>query len=70
MLETKAMGTKYLKFVSINEAITKIKNTLLMQSELKKREEIKPLLAQLEDLQIRKGTKKVHPLDFVSRDGL
>jgi hypothetical protein len=64
------MGTKHLKFVSINEAITEIKNTLLMQSELKKREEIKPLLAQLEDLQIRKGTKKVHPLDFVSRDGL
>jgi Fe-S-cluster containining protein len=27
MLETKAMGTKHLKFVSINEAITEIKNT-------------------------------------------
>jgi Fe-S-cluster containining protein len=41
-----------------------------MQSELKKREEIEPLLRQLENLKIRKGTKKVHPLDFVSRDGL
>ena len=64
------MGTKHLKFVSITEAITEITNTLLMQSELKKREELEPLLRQLEDLQIRKGTKKVHPLDFVSRDGL
>ena len=64
------MGTKHLKFVSITEAITEIKNTLLMQPELKKREEIKPLLEQLGDLQTRKGTKKVHPLDFVSRDGL
>ena len=61
MLETKTMGTMHLKFVLINEAIAEIENTLLMQSELKKREEIKPLLAQLEDLQIRKGTKKVHP---------
>lgn len=41
-----------------------------MQSELKKREELEPLLRQLEDLQIRKGTKEVHPLDLVSRDGL
>ncbi len=70
MLETKAMGTKHLKFVSITKAITEIKNTLLMQSELKKREELEPLLRQLEDFQIRKGTIKVHPLDFVSRDGL
>ena len=47
------MGTKHLKFVSITEAITEIKNTLLMQSELKKREELKPLLRQLEALQIK-----------------
>ena len=64
------MGTNQRKFVSIPDAIEEIKNTLLMQSELKKREELEPLLRQLEDLQIRKGTKKVHPLDFVSRDGL
>jgi len=64
------MGTKHLKFVSITEAITEIENTLLMQSELNKREELEPLLRQLEDLQIRKGTKKVHPLDFISRNGL
>jgi Fe-S-cluster containining protein len=69
-METKTMGKKHLKFFSIPEAITEIKYTLLMQSDLEKREEIKPLLAQLEDFQIRKGTKKVHPLDFVSRDGL
>ena len=41
-----------------------------MQSELKQRQEIEPLLRRLKNLQIRKGTKKVHPLDFVSRDGL
>jgi len=70
MVETKTMGTKHLKFVSITEAITEIKNTLLMQSELNKREELGPLLMQLDNLQIRKGNKKVHPLDFVSRDGL
>jgi hypothetical protein len=29
-----AMGKKHLKFVSITEAITEIKNNLLMQSEL------------------------------------
>ena len=41
-----------------------------MLSELKKREELEQPLRQLEDLQILKGTKKVHPLDLVSRDGL
>jgi len=41
-----------------------------MLSESKKQEELEPLLSQLEDLQIRKGTKKVHPLDFASRDEL
>ena len=64
------MDTKNLKFVSMPEAITEIKTTFLMQSELKKREELEPLLMQLDDLQIRKGTKKVHPLDFARRDGL
>ena len=64
------MGTKHLKFVSIPDAMAEIENTLLMQSELKKRQEIEPLLRQLENFQIRKDTKKVHPLDFVSRDGL
>ncbi|MGD8891326.1 MAG: YkgJ family cysteine cluster protein [Desulfobacterales bacterium] len=64
------MGTKHLKFVAVPEAITEIKKTLLMLSELKKREELEPLLRQLEDLHMRKGRKKVHPLEFVSRDGL
>jgi len=41
-----------------------------MLPELNKREEIEPLLRQLEDLQIRKGTKNVHPLDFTSREGV
>jgi hypothetical protein len=31
-----------------------------MQSELKKQEEIEPLLIRLENAQIRKGTKNVH----------
>ena len=64
------MGPKHQKFVSIPDAIEEIKATLLMQSEFKKREELEPILRQLEDLQIRKDTIKVHPLDFVSRDGL
>jgi len=41
-----------------------------MQSEFKEREELEPILRQLEDFQIRKGTKKVHLLDLVSRKGL
>ena len=61
------MGTKHLKFVSIPDAIEEIKTTLLMQSDFKKREELEPILRQLEDLQIRKDTIKVHPLDFVTR---
>jgi Fe-S-cluster containining protein len=64
------MGKKQRKFVSISEAILEMENTLLMQSELNKREALEPLLSKLENLQIRKGTIKVHPLDFVSRDGL
>jgi hypothetical protein len=50
------METNHLKFVSLPDAMEEIKTTLLMQSELKKREEIQPLLRQLEDLQIRKDT--------------
>jgi len=46
------MGNKQLKFVSIVDAIEEIKSTLLMQSDLDKREEIKPFLANLEDLQV------------------
>jgi Fe-S-cluster containining protein len=69
-METKIMDKRYQKFISIPEAITEIETTLLMKSELKKRKEIEPRLRQLEDFHIRKGTKKVHPLDFVSRDGL
>jgi hypothetical protein len=61
------MGKKHLKFVSISNAIEEIKTTFLMQSEFKKQEELEPILRQLEDLQIRKDTKKVHLLDFVSR---
>ncbi len=64
------MGTNHLKFVSIPDAMEEVKTTLLMQSEFKKREELEPILRQLEDMQIRKDTKKVHPLDFVRRDGL
>ena len=41
-----------------------------MQPELKTREEIEPIKKRFEDLQIRKGTKKVHPLDLVRCDGL
>ena len=46
------MGNKQLKFVSIPDAIEEIKSTLVMQSDLDTREEIKPLLAKLEDLQV------------------
>jgi hypothetical protein len=37
---------------------------------LKQREIIGPFLKRIEGLQIRKGTKKVHLLDFVRRNGL
>ena len=55
------MDKNYLKFVSIPDAMEEIKTTLLMQSDFKKREELEPILWQLEDLQIRKDTKKVPP---------
>ena len=64
------MGKIHLKFVPIPEAIKEIKNTLAMQSELEKREEIKPLLNQFDEFTIRKGVKKTHPLDFAKRYGL
>ena len=41
------MRKKQLKFVSIPDAMAEIENTLLLQSELKKRQEIEPLLRQL-----------------------
>ena len=64
------MHKKHLKFVLITEAFAELKNTLDMQSELKKREEIEPLLRRIEDLQIRKGTRKVYPLELVRKNGL
>lgn len=64
------MGKKHLKFVSIPEALNELKNTLAMQSELDTQKEIEPLLARLEDSEIRKDAKKVHPLDFAHRYGL
>ena len=42
------MDTKHLKFVSIPDAMAEIENTLLMQSELKKREEIEGQLRDAE----------------------
>ena len=68
--ESRSMGKKHLKFVSIPEALKELKNTLAIQSELKKQEEIEPLLARIEDFEIRKDVKKVHPLDFSDRHGL
>ena len=47
------MGTNHLKFVSILGAMDEVKTTLLMQSEFKKREELEPILRQIEDMQIR-----------------
>jgi Fe-S-cluster containining protein len=64
------MGKKHLKFVSISEAVQELKNTLMMQSELKKQEEIKPLIEAFGKFEIRKDEIKVHPLDFVDRNGL
>ncbi len=63
-------GINHLKSVSISDVMEEIKNTLLMKSESNKRQKLGPLLLQLDDLQIQKGTKKVHLLDFVSRHRL
>ena len=56
------MGKKYLKFVSISEAVKEFKNTLMMQSELKKQEEIKPLIENYGNFDTRKDEIKVHPV--------
>ena len=48
------MDTNHLKFVSIPDAMEEIKTTLLMQSDFLKREELEPILRQLEDFQILK----------------
>ena len=70
LLKLDAMDKKHLKFVSIPEALEEINNTLMMLSELKKRDEIGMLLVGFGDFEIRKGTTKVQPLDFVDRHGL
>ena len=64
------MGKKHQKFVSIPEALNKLKNTLAMQSELKNQEEIEPILARIDDFEMREDVRKVHPLDFSDRYGL
>jgi Fe-S-cluster containining protein len=64
------MGKKQFKFLSIPGALKELENTLAMQSDLKKQEEIEPVLARIEDFEIRKDTIKVHPLDLVDRPGL
>jgi hypothetical protein len=61
MVETKTMGTKHLKFVSITEAITEKKNTLLMQSELNKREELGPLLMVYSEIEWVNASVAEHP---------
>jgi hypothetical protein len=48
------------KFISISEAFAELRNTLLLQSELKKPEELEPFLSKLEDLQ--NGKIQVHPM--------
>ncbi|WP_289020171.1 hypothetical protein [Desulfobacter postgatei] len=64
------MGKKDLKYVSIPEALEELKNTMMMQSELKKQEEIGELIASFGKLEIVKDTVKVHPSDFLERYGL
>ena len=64
------MGKKHLKFVSIPEALKELNNTLMMQSEVKKLEEIASLLTGFGEFEIRKDIVKVHPLELVDRHGL
>jgi hypothetical protein len=45
------MGRKHLKFITIPEALEKLKNTMMMQSEVQQQEEIEPILAQIEDFE-------------------
>jgi hypothetical protein len=47
------MRRKHLRFALISEALSELKSTLAMQSELKQRDEIEPLLKELEDFDIR-----------------
>nr|WP_319397012.1 YkgJ family cysteine cluster protein [uncultured Desulfobacter sp.] len=64
------MGKKHLKFVSISDAVKELQNTLIMQSEINKQKEIKPLMEGFWNFEIRKDSIKVHPLDFADRNGL
>lgn len=64
------MGKKDLKYVYIPEALEELKNTMMMQSELKKQEEIGELISGFENLEIVKDAIKVHPSDFSERYGL
>ncbi|WP_020590041.1 YkgJ family cysteine cluster protein [Desulfobacter curvatus] len=64
------MDKKDLKHVSIPEALEELRNTMMMQSELKKQEEIGELISGFEKLEIVKDAIKVHPSDFLERYGL
>ena len=64
------MGSKNIKFLLYYQAIDEIKNTLLMQSEEKIRDEIMPILNRLANFEVKKDTIKVDPLDFYRRNGL
>jgi Fe-S-cluster containining protein len=64
------MGRKHLIFLSIPEALEELFKTLMMQSEVKKQEEVEPLLARIEAFEIRKDEINVHPLDLVDRHGV
>jgi Fe-S-cluster containining protein len=64
------MGKKHLKFLLIPEALEELKNTMMLQSKLKKQEEIKPLIAGFREFEIRKDAIKVHSLDLIDRPGL
>ena len=65
------MGTNHLKFVSIPGAMEEVKTTLLMESEFKKREEIEPILRQIEDMQIRNFYYETlkHLISFKAMEG-
>jgi len=64
------MNKKHLKFLLIHEAIDEIKNTLMMRSELRIRNEIMPHLDRFGGFEIKKYAMKVHPLEFDKRNGL
>ena len=69
-MKSRAMGKKHLKFLSIPEALEEFSNNLMVLSEVKKQEEIGPLLAGFGELEIREDAIKVHPLDLVDQPGL